>query len=142
MRTPEGRDRRGRFREWEESATTLPLTSMLDMIFILLIFVMVSVQFAPLGFVNLELPGVRHLDRRRENALRIALSWKGQIRFNGREVSLTVFDRELSGLNPAGRGVHLYVDRRAPFGIFAQILAILRRENCYTIQIVTDRKEN
>lgn len=140
MSKTERRERRDRSREWEDSAANLPLTSMLDMIFILLIFVMVSVQFTPVGLLDLELPGVGHQDRGRESALRIAVNREGVIRFNGKEISLVDFERQIPRFDPAGKGVRIYADRQAPFGIFAQILAILRQENCYRIQIVTERR--
>ena len=124
--------------EGEESGPGL--TPMLDMVFILLIFLMVSIQFSdPVQTFQVDLPRSRTSIQSQEGPgpLLLEIRRDGVILYSstpvvpGDPVWEATFSRERCGKEP----ITLMVDRKTPFEIFSRVAVDLRSRGCEAVSI-------
>lgn len=107
----------------------LNLTPLVDVVLLLVLFFMVSTQFAVLPGLKLTLPGVNPSARvEAAERLEISISAAGDLYFEGRPTSLGNLPAHLSSTGAMGDEVVILVtaDQNVPYGRIVKIMDILR----------------
>ncbi len=82
----------GRFRELaaeEESETGIDMSPLIDCVFILLIFFIVTTTFVEETGVEVDKPQAASASRLEKNSILIALTEKGEVVYGGREIGIS-----------------------------------------------------
>lgn len=103
------------YRRRHALSKSLDLTPMVDVVFQLLIFFMLSSSFVTQAAVPVELPEVSHL-RAATPGLEIAITAEDALLVNNRPVSLDELKPELTKLAASGGSVSILGDRGASLG--------------------------
>ena len=119
-----------RFQQGEEEDAAIQLTSLIDVIFLLLIFFMLTTTFADFTQrLDIELPEARAATtKEKQLKYTIELDFQGHIALNGEIVTLEVLDRTLHRDAGAGKvkGAVLRADRGVTHGDVVRVLGIVR----------------
>lgn len=119
-----------RFQKDEEEDASIQLTSLIDVIFLLLIFFMLTTTFADFTQrLDIELPEARAATtKEKQLKYTIELDEKGRIALNGKIVTLAVLDTTLHRDTAAGKvkGAVLRADRSVTHGEVVRVLGIVR----------------
>ena len=101
----------------------IDLTSLVDVVFLLLIFFLVTSQFAQ-PTASLELPTGSPGGKPDESAVRIELTREGELRIDGGLVTEDRFEIALEAAleNRPSRRVRFYGDHRIDYGRFVELL--------------------
>jgi len=112
------RNRRRKFAE-------VDITPLIDMMFMLIIFFVLTSSFVN-GKITVDLPTGKSVVPNVQSAVTVTVLANGTIQWDGKTVSKT----ELASLakNCRGRDVHIAGDKRANYGVVAEVLAILKHE--------------
>jgi len=129
------------FDEHRSEKTGIDLTPMIDVVFLLLIFFLLTSIFGRVSLpVNLPLSGsVTPPEQRAEQVL---VEKDGSIQFNGRTVSAAELSDVLKQLPRVvqERGVQLLSDRSVPFGRIVEVMDAIKRAGIERITVLADRK--
>ena len=121
-------------------AVTIDLAPMIDCVFILLIFFIVTSVFVEDPGVEVERPDTRGDAVTDRNALLIAISAEDQIFFDGQQLRL---DQVATTLRQASFSndstVIIRADRRATHGVFAGVYSEAKRAGLAHVQFATAR---
>jgi len=112
-----------KFKCSDRAQTVLDLTPMLDVVFLLLIFFMVSTRFEQLKEVPIQLPqvGAGQTTGSNQNR-RLQMRVDGQLFLDGAAVDRQAIDKALDG----AQSVVLSADEAVPHGRFMEVLTELR----------------
>ncbi len=119
-----------RFQQGEEEEASIQLTSLIDVVFLLLIFFMLTTTFADFTRrLDIELPEARAATtKEKQLKYTIELDEKGRIALNGEIVTLAALDTTLHRDAAAGKvkGAVLRADRSVTHGNVVRVLGIVR----------------
>ncbi|MCF3650665.1 ExbD/TolR family protein [Synoicihabitans lomoniglobus] len=122
------------------NAVTIDLAPMIDCVFILLIFFIVTSVFVEDPGIEVERPDTRGEAITDRNALLIAISAEDAVFFDGQQVRI---DQVASVLRQASFSddatVIIRADRRSSHGIFASVYAEAKRAGLEHVQFATSR---
>ncbi|EHQ06757.1 biopolymer transporter ExbD [Leptonema illini] len=122
-------------KRWPEEEAGISLNSLLDVLFILLLFLMISLNLKPENYLDLRLPEVNTRDEEAGNdpALLVELSSNQEVFLKYGESSerfpladLTAHRKQLLDLCTEKRRVLLRVDRAVIYEDFVQVLETLK----------------
>ena len=120
-----------KFKRRLEARAGVDLVPMIDVVFQLILFFLVSTTFAVLPGIELELPVSATAESTRTNGITITVSREGMIYVNSEEVALDGLDEALLAVAVDGARdkvpVSLEADSSVPNGSIVQILDSLRR---------------
>jgi biopolymer transport protein ExbD len=124
------------------SQSELDLTSLLDVIFILLIFTMLAVQLETIRTIDLDLV---EAETETGNSLKIEsntirLYSDGRIGFQDEEISLSDLKLSLSKQEWQNLEWNVVVEKKVEFQNFAEILSIIKKTNPKTIDLGVKEK--
>ena len=128
-----------RFDTRPEEDYSLSLTAMIDVVFLLLIFFMVSTAFIDFSHrMDISLPearaGVVTGEQRRQ--FLVEVGGEGRISLNGKEVTLDSLESRLEDTDGTPeRTVLIRADRRLPYGLVVRIMGICRAAGIYDISV-------
>lgn len=115
---------------------------MIDMMFILLIFIMVSAQFTKKHhFLHLQLPRTQFGEKQKNHTITIIIERDGNLILNGSRLTFPDLQKKVTKRLFQNRGVTILSAADAPFGVFARLISYLKEGNCKNIQIGTDIKK-
>ena len=125
----------------EDEELVINITSMIDVIFILLIFFMVSTQFKK-NSLPLDLPKSEDTTKE-DSTLKVLAVSKDEIQFDGISLSMTDLDRALSEYaeKMPGMAVSLECERTVNFERIVQILTKLQNAGISRIGIVHEQTD-
>ena len=121
----------------------LNLTSLIDVLFLLLIFFMVSTTFLSTPAIKLELPKAQHADIVRQEPLVVYIDADGHVYLN----DLTVNLGELPAALKAGlakteeKAVVLKADSRVSHGAVVQVMDIVKGAGARRLVVSTEPEE-
>lgn len=127
-----------------DAAPSLDMTPMIDMVFQLLIFFLLTSIFAAQPALDLTLPSAEHAkEKAQEEGMHLFIQKEGKIFIDEREVSLEGVAAVLSASVEADRRrpVLLSADREAPFQRFVDILDVVQRLHLSNLAILTGPKD-
>lgn len=120
----------------------IDLSPMIDCIFILLIFFIVTSVFVEDPGIEVDRPDVRGSEVMERNALLIAITADDRIYFDGQEISL---DQVAPVVRQAAFGddsvLIIRADRAASHGMFAGVYAEAKRAGIPRVQFATESAE-
>lgn len=120
-----------KFKRRLEARAGVDLVPMIDVVFQLILFFLVSTTFAVLPGIELDLPVSSTAESTRTNGITISVSREGQLYVNSEEVALDALDEALMAVAVDGARekvpVSLEADAAVPNGQIVQILDSLRR---------------
>lgn len=131
-----------RRRATTEEATNVDLTPMIDMVFILLIFFMVSTTFVKDMKIDIERPGAASAQSASSKALRVNIDSSQNVYIDGKPVRVWMVQsrvREL--LDSAGtKSVLVIVDRRVPAEKLVEIVDQCRLAGAADVGVATEKE--
>jgi len=112
----------------------LPLTGMLDMVFILVIFLMIAVNFQT-AVLPVDLPELEAPEAAGRSDLELAIDAEGALFLGGRPMELSELRRRARAGDFQGKRAVLRADAAAPTGVFVQALEVLQTAGVRDLQI-------
>ncbi len=128
-----------RFDTRPEEDYNLSLTALIDVVFLLLIFFMVSTAFIDFSRrLDIRLPeagaGTETGERIQQVVVEVGL--EGRITLNGKTVTLTALESGLKAARGASeRTAVIRADERLPYGLIIRILGICRAAGIYDVSV-------
>jgi len=128
-----------RFDTRPEEDYSLSLISLIDVVFLLLIFFMVSTAFIDFSSrMDIRLPEAKAgtVTGERARQFLVEVGGEGRVTLNGKEVSLTSLESALeASRGQPDRTALIRADRQLPYGLIIRILGICRAAGIYDISI-------
>lgn len=123
-----------------ENDTHVELTSMTDIVFLLLIFFMLSSTFVDLGrHLNIQLPETSSAEAVQEIQRHVVeMGLENRLQLDGRPVSLPELVQQLTATDttvPQRRAVVIRADRRLPYGEVITVLGLVRQANINDVAV-------
>lgn len=132
-----------RFKKRKDEEPTISIAPFVDMVFLLLIFFMVTAQFDVVSGIPVQLPKVlgKTLGDSREKVT-LVLDKEGRMSMRGVELDVKALDRELrSILKEKGiASLTLKVDKSVPHGTVVEVMDAAKTAGVQTIIIAADWK--
>lgn len=119
---------RRRFSYQQEEAVQIDLTSMMDVIFIMLLFFIVTTSFVKESGIEINRPTAASAERQERGNIMVAVSPDGAIWIDGRQVDLRAVRANIERLraeNPES-AVVIQADRDSRSGILVQVMDQVR----------------
>ncbi len=125
---------------WE---VRLDISSLIDVVFLLLIFFAVSTTFLDTSGIPLELPESTGTAESDPDGLTIALASDGEIQFHGRTLNLAELESELETAieESQSRIVTIRADRDARHGIVVELMDLARRSGASGLTVATRERQ-
>ena len=133
-----------RFKDKPRRKATINLTSLIDVLFLLLTFFLVSTTFIEQSALKVELPSMRHADRvRQEKRFILNVSRDGQMFYNGEVVGSddlkSLLTQSSEEVNASG-GLVLRADKLLPYGDVIGILDLIKGSGVTRFVIATEEQ--
>lgn len=125
--------------EAENEASEVNLTPMLDVVFIMLIFFIVTTSFIKESGVEIERPESSAASPRPEAQVMVALTPEGAVWVDGRPVDLHRVGDEVAGLLGSEGGVVIQADRQATTGRLLEVMDRLRESGVEDVAVAATR---
>jgi biopolymer transport protein ExbD len=129
-----------KLRSTERPAVEITLTPLIDILFIVLMFLVMTATFSRRTFVRVDLPeaatGVP--ESADPNVVRVDVDAGGRIHLNGRAVGIVDLRRQLEGFAlPEQMIVVLAADERTPHGQVVRIIDVVRQSSVPRLHLET-----
>ena len=132
--------RRKRMREDDESEVNL--TPMLDVVFIMLIFFIVTASFVKESGIDVNRPDAQTAEQKKKASILIAISEDGEIWIKKRRVDIRQVRPNVEKMlaeNPLGTVV-IQADEESKNGLFVQVMDAARAAGAHSIAIAAEKK--
>lgn len=131
--------------EFDEHTTKsegLDLTAMLDVVFLLLIFFLLTSIFSKPS-LPLALPEAETARTERAHEVSVAIQRDGSILLNGQETSSVELFPALAALygNRAEKNISLVSDKGVPFGKVVEVMDVAKKAGVENIAVIAERKK-
>ena len=122
--------------------TPVDLTPMIDVVFQLILFFLVSTTFAVLPAISVKLPDSETAVSEEVSSITVTVTAGEKIYFKDREVSLKTLDKALSKYDTAGKTkeeipVNIEADEKVPNGVIVKIFDVLRKNGFIAVNLRT-----
>ena len=134
---------RHRHVEAESVESMINLTPLIDMVFILLIFFMVTSSFVKETGVDVDRPSAATAVRKEQATILIAVTAKGEVWIDKRQVDLRAVRANVERLhaeNPEG-AVVIQADHQAPTGVVVRVLDQSRLAGVESVSIAASKDD-
>lgn len=120
------------------------LSPLIDMMFLLLIFFVVTTSFVDQGAINIQKPQAYTTDKMRDNNIVLNLTKDEQIFYVDKKISiLDLRSFMLRILKIENKDVIINVDQKVPSGLLVQVMDECRLGGAQSINIATEKiKQN
>lgn len=131
-----------RRRAASEEATNVDLTPMIDMVFILLIFFMVSTTFVKDMKIDIERPGAASAQSASSKSLRVNIDSSQNVYIDGKPVRAWMVQSRVRELleSAATKSVLVIVDRRVPAEKLVEIVDQCRLAGAADVGVATEKE--
>ncbi len=132
------------FREFDESwksRTRFEMTPMIDMIFLLLIFFLLTSTLTN-PVITVELPESEIVDTRIEQDIVITVDSKGRLFLDEQEYSKEALAAEISSiyLDRDSSDIFIQADENVDFGIIVDVMDICRKNGAFDLAFIVEGK--
>lgn len=130
-------------RKGRKRSVILNVTSLIDVLFLLLIFFMVSATFLSTPAIKLELPKAAHSDQVRHKPLVINIDANGQVFLNDEPVNMALLEAALKTkiAESEDGSVTLKADSRVSHGVVIEIMDAAKGAGARKLVVSTDPKD-
>lgn len=132
---------RRRHSKSQGSASEIDMTPMIDMIFILLIFFIVTTSFVKESGIDVNRPTAHSAERKADTSIMIAISETGEIWLDRRQIQMDAIVAHVERLhaeNPEG-GVVVVADQNANTGLLVQVIDRARLAGVSNVSIAAKK---
>lgn len=131
-----------RRRATTDDNTNVDLTPMIDMVFILLIFFMVSTTFVKDMKIDIERPGAASAQLASSKALRINIDSSQNVHIDGKPVRSWMVQSRVRELleGASGKSVLVVVDRRVPAEKLVEVVDQCRLAGASDVGVATEKE--
>lgn len=126
----------------EDDEAGIDLTPMLDVVFIMLIFFIVSTSFVKEAGIDVNRPSAQTAERQERGSIMVAISADGAIWIDQRQVDVRAVRANIERLhaeNPEG-GVVIIADRVAQTGTLVSVMDQVRLAGVSNVSIAADER--
>lgn len=132
---------RRRRRTDEQDSAQIDMTSMMDVVFIMLIFFIVTTSFVKEAGIEVNRPTAASAERQERGNIMIAVSESGAIWIDGRQVDLRAVRANVERLraeNPEG-AVVIQADEASRTGILLQVMDQVRLAGVHNVAVAASK---
>jgi biopolymer transport protein ExbD len=125
----------------EQDDTEVNLTPMLDVVFIMLIFFIVTASFVKESGIDVSRPDAATAERKERGNILVAISESGQIWIDKRHVDIRAVRANIERMaaeNPQG-GVVIQADENSKNGILVQVMDAARLAGVEQVSIAAEK---
>lgn len=130
-----------RFKRRLEPRALVDLVPMIDVVFQLILFFLVSTTFAILPGITLKLPESSTAEPTAMTRLAVGVVSRDEVYLNDKRLTMESLDAALAKLSPAQRAevksVTLEADKSVPYGLTIEVLDLLRKNGFRGINLHT-----
>ncbi len=133
---------RRRNRRGEDDESEVNLTPMLDVVFIMLIFFIVTASFVKESGIDVNRPDAQTAVKKQKASILIAISEEGEIWIKKRRVDIRQVRPNVEKMlaeNSQGTVV-IQADKESKNGLFVQVMDAARAAGAYSIAIAAEKK--
>ncbi len=123
----------------DTDASEVNLTPMLDVVFIMLIFFIVTTSFIKESGVEIERPESRAATPRPDAQVMVAITPEGAVWVDGRAVDLHRVGGEVAGLVSEDGAVVIQADRESTTGLLIEVMDRLREAGVEDLAVAATR---
>ncbi|MFY0992488.1 ExbD/TolR family protein [Halomonas sp. C05BenzN] len=131
--------RRRRLTADSGEASEVNLTPMLDVVFIMLIFFIVTTSFIKESGVEIERPESSAATPRPDAQVMVALTPEGAVWVDGQAVDAHRVGERVAGLVSEGGGVVIQADRAATTGLLIEVMDRIRQAGVEDVAVAATR---
>jgi biopolymer transport protein ExbD len=130
-------------RKEKKKSLIINLTSLIDVLFLLLIFFMISTTFLSQPAINLQLPAAEHADAVRQPPIVINIDELGRVYLNDEPTELPLLTDALTRrlTDATDKSVVLKADSRVSHGSVVRVLDIIKGSGATKLIVSTEPKE-
>jgi len=110
------------FESYQRRAPAINLSALIDVLFILIVFVMLAASFDRVGALDVDVPSARALADPDRSAVRLVVPREGPMRLEGQPVSLAEIGERLAAARAGRTALLLVADGEVPLARAAAIL--------------------
>ncbi|GAB6058512.1 ExbD/TolR family protein [Desulfonatronum parangueonense] len=132
---------RRRRRYEEQDSAQIDMTSMMDVVFIMLIFFIVTTSFVKEAGIEVNRPSAASAERQERGNIMIAVSESGAIWIDGRQVDVRAVRANVERLraeNPEG-AVVIQADEASRTGILVQVMDQVRLAGVHNVAVAANK---
>ncbi|PJZ70642.1 biopolymer transporter ExbD [Leptospira perolatii] len=119
-----------------EEDNNMDLTSFMDVVFILLIFVMLAVSFRKeIRALPLELPKVGEGEDPKGEKMELVLLPEGQFQVNGKNMDSNSLENLFASGAMKGKEIRLFADEKTDYGLIVRTLEDLRKAKADSLEL-------
>ncbi len=132
-----------RLLEKKKRKVTINITSLIDVVLLLLIFFMLTTSFVEQPGMKLDLPETESAEGKRSGELEISVNVEGNIYVNGENTSLKNLAEKITAITADmdDKSLLLKADKTVPHGTVVQIMDIARSSGLRKIIIASEQKK-
>ena len=126
----------------EEEQENIDLTPMLDVVFIMLIFFIVTASFVKEAGIDVNRPEAATAVKKERASILVAISDKGEVWINKRRVDIRAVQANIERLkaeNPQG-SVVIQADKKATTDTLIKVMDASRAAGAYDVSIAAEEK--
>lgn len=130
-------------RPHKKRSVLINVTSLIDVMFILLLFFMVSTTFLATPAIKLELPKARHADVVRQRQIVVHVDPAGAIYLNDEPVNISLLGAALQGrlADADDKSVVLKADSRVSHGTVVEVMDVIKGAGATRLVVSTQPAE-
>jgi biopolymer transport protein ExbD len=124
----------------KKRSLVINLTSLIDVMFLLVLFFMVSATFVSQPAISLELPDAKHADVARQTPVVVYVDERGSVYINDEPVEMALFEQELVSrlADSAEKAVVLKADARVSHGVVIHVLDQIKGAGVKKLVVATE----
>jgi biopolymer transport protein ExbD len=130
-------------RRTRKRSVIINLTSLIDVLFLLLIFFMVSTTFVSQPAISLQLPDAKHSEATRQTPVVVHVDERGGVYLNDEPIEVALLEQalisRLEGM--AEKAVVLKADSRVSHGVVIHVLDLIKGAGVEKLVVATEPEE-
>jgi biopolymer transport protein ExbD len=127
-------------RRARKRSVIINLTSLIDVLFLLLIFFMVSTTFVSQPAISLELPTAQNSEAERQTPIVVHVDQNGGVYINDEPIELALFEQALVNrlADQLEKAVVLRADSRVSHGVVIHVLDLIKGAGVKKLVVATE----
>ena len=132
------------FREKKQRRVTINITSLIDVLFLLLIFFMVSSTFLERPGMKLDLPKASHKESIRMEGYTLFVTQEEKLFLNDEPVKLNELEAKLRKIAPEieEEAIVLQADEQIRYGLVIEVMDMIKKSGIKKMVVATEIKED
>lgn len=127
-------------RRARKRSVIINLTSLIDVLFLLLIFFMVSTTFVSQPAISLQLPTAQHSEAARQSPIVVHVDERGAVYLNDEPVEIALLEQALISrlADQSEKSVVLRADSRVTHGVVIHVLDLIKGAGVKKLVVATE----